>query len=193
MLRLACITVLLSASSALAQPADADEPPPPPSPPSTMPAKDHGYLGGGALLGFGGGELFQQAFVLEGGLRLGTLPVYAHASGASGGGGDFENTGDFFRALAGLELRQCSGGDGACLVLAMDVGFQTQVYPGDPGEMDEHHHGFVGVSRIGVDTGGEHVRFRATVELSQWHDRSDVAKPTWQLGVGTSFGLAYRL
>ncbi len=189
MLRIACPAVLLVASSALASPADAEEPP---ASPAVAPAVEHGFIGGGAAWSVG--KFFQQALLAEGGVHLGDLPLWVHGLAAFGNGGDFQRDGTAWRTVAGLELRQCTRAGGACLLLGIDLGFQSERWPsGIPGEMDELHRGFLGASRVGIDTGGAHVRFRADVEITQYDDHSNVAIPKWELGFATSFGVAYRL
>jgi hypothetical protein len=189
MLRIACPAVLLVASSALASPATADEPPPPPPSAAFV---EHGFVGGGAAWSVG--KFFQQALAVEGGVRVADLPLWVHGLAAFGNGGDFEGGGTAWRTVAGLELRQCSGAGGACLVLGIDLGFQSERWSsGNPGEMDELHRGFFGASRVGIDTGGRHIRFRADVEITQFDDHSNVVITTWDLGFATSVGVAYRL
>ena len=187
MLRIACPAVLLVASSALAAPAQADEPPPPPP---SAPFVERGFFGGGAAWSVG--KFFQQALAIEGGVRVTDLPLWVHGLAAFGNGGDFDRGGTSWRTVAGLELRQCSSAGGACLLLGIDLGFQSERWS-VPGGMDEIHRGFFGASRIGIDTGGKHVRFRAEVGLTQFDDHSNVAITKWDLSFATSVGVAYRL
>src|SRR4051812_13279233 len=83
--------------------------------------RTRGFAGGDVLLGV---DVFMHGSVgLEGGLQLGTLPLWARASADAGGAFDFEGDGSFRRAMIGLEMLQCSS-PWVCLMLDASVGGQ---------------------------------------------------------------------
>ncbi|MGE5182124.1 MAG: hypothetical protein ACM31C_08680 [Acidobacteriota bacterium] len=189
MLRLAFASVvLLAATTAHAERPDAEDPPPPPSPASTLADGPAYYVGGGAMLGIG--SWIESAVVVDAGVRMPGRAGWLHGQFASGGGGDFEGTGPLYRGLVGVENR-CTGSD-TCAIAGADVGYELLTWNGDPGDMAEHHHGLVVAGRLGVDAGGDHVRFRAAFEVSMFHDHSEMTSASWGPDVAVSIGLAYR-
>ncbi len=191
MLRLTFASVVfLVANSALAQPVDADEPPPPPST-VAPPATPRAFVGGSGMMAWG--NWIEAALSVEGAHVIPGTQLFAHASGTVGGDGDggFEGSGNFYRGLVDLQT-WCTGSD-ACTFAGADVGYQLLTWAGDPGEMTEHHQGFVVAGRIGIDAGGDQLRFRAAVELAEFRDHSNVAGPRWDTDLGLSLGLAYRM
>ncbi len=191
MLRLAFACVLLlAANSALAQPVDADEPPPPPAA-AVRPATPAAFVG--ATGGMAWGNWLEAALSVEGAHVIPGTQLFAHASATVGGDGDggWEGSGNFYRGLVGLQT-WCTGSD-TCTFAGADVGYQLLTWSESPGEMVENHHGFVVAGRIGIDAGGEQLRFRAAIELAEFRDHSDVAGPQWDTDLGFSLGLAYRM
>jgi len=181
---LAVLAVL--ASPALADPLDG-------APPEQAPAhREAGFLGGGVAVG--GGHLMHAAWALEGALAIPGTPLFVRAAAQRGGAFDFEGTGSFWRAAGGIEARACNGMDGYCWIAGLDVGYQHETWnSGDPGDITEVHQGLVVGPRGGIDAGGEHVRFRATIEYLEYHHESNVGMTGWETAAGLSLGLAYRL
>jgi hypothetical protein len=179
--------ILLAASTVAAQPHDSDEPPRPPAPPVPAPRIDRAFLGTGLMLGLD--HFIDGAMLLEGGVRLGTWPVWAHAIGAAGGAMDFEGTGEFRRAVAGIEVRPGAGAG----FIDLDAGYQSQTWSDGDVMDDEHHHGPLLQARFGVDVGGENLRVRAALELGEYHRHSDVEPTAWTRSFGAVLVLAYRM
>jgi hypothetical protein len=106
---------------------------------------------------------------------------------------DFEGGGDFLRGLVGVETRSCFV-PGACVVLGLDAGTQRATWSsGDESDPEEHHRGTVLAGRIGIDAGGDRVRFRGGMEVLRVRNSSNVTETEWTGGIGFSVGLAYRL
>jgi len=177
--RLTLLAVLLAPAPAAAD-IYLEEPPPPPV--------EHGYLGGGFALSVD--HFFNATLGIEGGWKLGDLPLWVRGDAERGGTGDFEGTGPFRRGRLGLETR--TGGPGLCAVGSFEAGYQTQVWAATD-ETTEHHHGAIVTGRVGLDAGGEHLRFRLALEISRYHHVSDVLPTEWAGGAGLSMGLVYRL
>ena len=190
MRHLATLGMLLVASTASAQPGVTDEPAPPPATPTPEVRTDRGYVAGGVLLG--ADHFIHGALTLEAGVRLGDAPVWLHVAGAKGSSMDFEGGGDFLRGLAGIETRSCIV-LGACFVLGVDAGTQRATWSGDDFDDEEHHRGTVLAARIGIDAGGDRVRFRGGMEVLRVHNSSNVTETEWTGGIGFTLGLAYRL
>jgi hypothetical protein len=153
-------------------------------------ADDSGFLGAGVVVGVD--RFIHAAVTLEGGIKLPDVPLWVHAVAATGGAGDFEGGGPYKRLLGGIETRSCSS-IYLCLSLDLDAGYQSVTWVGDTGDPDEHYKGMALAGRIGIDTGGEHVRFRAALEIITVHDRSNVTSPAWDSGAGLAIGLAYQM
>src|SRR3954462_12212222 len=76
--------------------------------------RTHGFVGGDVLVGI---DHFMHGSVgLEGGLQLGTLPLFVRARADAGTAFDFEGDGSFRRAMLGIEMLQCSS-PWVCLML----------------------------------------------------------------------------
>ena len=105
---------------------------------------------------------------------------------------DFEGGSDFLRGLAGVETRSCIV-FGACFVVGFDAGTQRATWSGDDFDDEEHHRGTVLAARIGIDAGGDRVRFRGGMEVLRVHNSSNVTETEWTGGIGFTLGLAYRL
>lgn len=187
MTRLAWLTVVLFARSAVAQPG-VEEPPAPPAPPAPRGFVDRGYVSGGLLMTVD--HFLNVAWLLDGGVRLAELPIAIHASGARGGALDADSGGEFWRVMAGVELRLSPAHRGYAF-LDMDLGYQHQTWGDDPSE-SEVHRGALAAARFGYDGGGEHVRFRATVELYKYHREFVDEMTTWDTGGGFTLASAYR-
>jgi len=170
--------------------------PPPASDPAAEPAEpERGYIGFGPSIT--GDSLINFALVLDGGVKLSDLPLWARGTAAFGEAVDISGEGAFGRAAIGVEGRACIS-EGVCGFLDLEAGYQTQHW--EPTEYrtertSEHHHGWVVAGRAGVDLGGEHVRLRIGIELSRYRDTfHDVGTPiTWIDGGGVSLALVYRI
>ncbi|MEO7095395.1 MAG: hypothetical protein ABI175_19215 [Polyangiales bacterium] len=190
MTRLALLGILVLAGPAAAQPGTQDDPPPPPSPPSALEEIDRGFVAGGVLVG--GDNFLHGAFTAEGGIRIARAPVWLHVAAMKGNAFDFAGGGDYERFTGGVEERGCSS-PGACLVLGFDVGIQRSTWMSVDEDPVEHHHGPIVAGKLGLDAGGDHVRFRAILEIVAERDASNVAPTEWHAGLGLGLGLAYRL
>jgi len=188
MKRLACLTLVLLARVAAAQPG-LEEPPTPPPPVTKPPPVDRAYVTGGLLLTVD--HFLNAAWLLDGGVRLADLPIAIHANAAKGGSLDADNGGDFWRLMAGVELRS-SMTPGGYAFLDLDLGYQHQTWnPHDDFEAEEHRGALAG-ARIGYDTGGEHIRVRATFELYKYHREFVDEMTTWDTGGGFTLAAGYR-
>jgi hypothetical protein len=146
---------------------------------------DVGHVNGGLLVTVD--HFLNAAWFLDGGVRIPDTPLAVHASGATGGSLDADNGGDFWRVTAGVEARS-SGDDYA--FLAADLGYQHQTW----GDFDEHeeHRGALAIGRVGYDTGGEHIRFRAAFEMYGYHREFVDHMTTWSTGGGFTLAAGYR-
>ncbi len=187
-LGLVAAALLAATTIARAQPG-ADETPAIPQP-STAVDSEHGFLGGGVLVG--GDHFFNEAWVIEGAVKLPALPLWVRGVAAFGNTGDFEGTGDFQRWLVGLEARRCPSSSGMCGFVGFDIGHQSQTW-NRAGEPMEHHDGAVLGPRFGFDAGGEQLRFRLGFELYKYRRRTPGENPTWDGGGDVQITLAYRI
>ena len=188
---LATLGMILIASTAGAQPGATDDPPLAPRDPIREARVDRGYIAGGFLLG--ADHFIHGALTLEAGVRLGAAPLWLHLAGAAGSSMDFEGGGEFVRGLAGIETRTCFVA-GACFVLDVDAGTQRATWSsGDAFDVEEHHRGTVLAARIGIDAGGDRVRFRGGMEVLRVHNSSNVTETEWTGGIGFMAGIAFRL
>jgi hypothetical protein len=172
---------------------DLDEPQPLPPPPLPPAPQEHGFIGGGFLLG-ATGSFINAALAVEGGLKLASAPLWIHGFLAKGSSFDFEGGGDLTRGLIGLETRGCSS-HGVCGFIAVDVGYQTQVW-NSLDEMTEHHSGMLIGPRAGLDAGGERVRFRFAFEVLRYDHHVDTLNGEangWGTSGGFTMTLVYRL
>jgi hypothetical protein len=200
MLRLVPFVVLAVVGEAAAQPGatpytrDLDDPAAPPAPPVPAPHVETGFIGGGFILG--GDQFIDAALAVEGGLRLGSNGLWLRGLFARGSAFDFEGGGNLTRAMIGLEYRGCSR-QSFCGFVALDVGYQQQTWAGDdPDSMTEHHDGLLVGPRIGLDAGGDNLRFRFAFEATRYdhHAVTSAGESTsWQGGGGFTMTLVYRL
>jgi hypothetical protein len=82
---------------------DLDEPSAPAISAVTRPP-DGAFIGGGSVLDHD--ELFNAAFAIEGGLKLGAAPLWLRGLFAAGSSFDFEGGGSLVRGMLGIELRR---------------------------------------------------------------------------------------
>src|SRR5207245_7690173 len=87
---------------------------------------------------------------------------------AIGRGGDDEGGGGVGQLRAGLEARVCTDPGVLCLVGGLDLGYQYARWQRRSDELDtDTGKGLVAVPRIGLDLGGDGIRFRLAFELSE--------------------------
>jgi hypothetical protein len=153
-------------------------------------ADDNAFLGTGVVVGLD--RYIHLAVTLEGGIKLPDLPLWFHAVAATGGVTDFEGGGAYRRLLGGIETRSCTSIN-LCLSLDLDAGYQSVTWLGDTDDPDEHDAGMALAARLGIDTGGRHVRFRAALEIVTVHDHSNVMSLAWDTGAGLALALAYQM
>ena len=151
-----------------------------------------GSLGVGVMVGADDNTL-EGAIAFEGTLALTpNAPVYGHAVGAIGSLG-LSGRGEFEHGRVGVEVRSCTGVGRACLLADLDVGYQSQTWDGQTDFGDkatEHHSGLVAGPTVGIDAGGDRTRFRATLDMLEFHDGE---KDKWMSSVNVTMGVAFRL
>lgn len=191
-------TALVVASLLAAAPALAEDYHPyavtPGPAPKPAPVIDRGYLGGGAGLALD--HFFNSYLQIEGAIRVADLPLWIRGSGAAGNSFDFQGGGSFRKLSLGLESRTCTAGGGACVFAGVDLGRQSQTWiDGDDDLMDEHHAGWVLGPRVGLDAGGDSIRFRLTLDAYRYQRTSDVdgLRDESQGGGGLSIALVHRM
>ncbi len=161
--------------------------------PEPTPWRDHGYLGGGVGLTFD--QFFNGFLNVEGGLRLGSKPLWIRGSAARGSSTDIvEGGGAYSQLRIGLETRACSDGGGACVFFGFDVGTERQTWS-KLDEMTEHYQATIAGPRFGLDAGGERVRFRAGIEAYRYYpgDGMDLTVGQASGGIGFSLAVLHRL
>lgn len=179
LLGLAAISLLAAAGVARAQPSLTA----PATAPATPPTPISAYLEPGIEAGATWGALYG-AIELDGGYRLGNGPVWLHSRLAQGGLSAEEGhnmSSDFTEARIGAEVRGCVVEGIACLVGGLDLGYRHEML--EVGGGRETLDLGVAVARLGLDLGGDHLRFRPSVELS-----ADQTRPN---GIGFTAGIAY--
>src|SRR5262245_54557889 len=194
MIRLTSILILTMVGNAFAQPGatplarDLDEPTSPPAAVPTPPA-EHGYVGGGVLVG-ATSSFINLGLVAEGGLKLGGSPLWLHGVFARGDSFDFEGGGPLTRGMLGIDLRGCSS-PGFCGFIGVDAGYQELIWSAQD-EMTEDHTGVVFGPHVGIDVGGDHVRARFAFEVLRFGDRS-TGDTEWRGGGGFTTTVVYRM
>jgi hypothetical protein len=182
-MRWVCVmaVIAISSSFARAEPEQADAPP----------FIEHGFVGLGLALSQSPADWTHAGFMLQGGAALpgtaGPFRARAHAFlSLAGTTVQSDWSGKFVRAGGGAEVLTCSGI--VCGVLDLDAGYQYATLVETSGPI-ESRGGLVLGPRIGVELGGQHVRFRGLVELYRWrtHDPSE-----WMATGGLSLELALR-
>lgn len=144
---LAVVMVAAFSVDASAQPAPATEPP------------DRFYVAAGAILGVSA-HYFHAAFAIDGGVRLGCLPFWAHGELALGSGAAEETGGGAFRhAVGGVDAR--TSFRYANMFAGIAAGYTWQRF--DSFAKDENF-GMIG-GRVGFDVGSRDVTLRATAAL----------------------------
>ncbi|HSN30228.1 MAG TPA: hypothetical protein VLT45_28265 [Kofleriaceae bacterium] len=178
---LAVVAVALAAPL----PALADPPPDAPAAPSPPSPASPGFVGAGVVIG--AGHLLHAAWGLEGAVAIPGTDLFVRVAGQRGGALDFEGTGSFWRAGAGVELHA------GVWLLGVDAGYQHETWTdSDPMGTSETHYGLVVGPRAGLDVGGERVRVRASLALFEYHHASNVAPTRWEGALDLALGLAYR-
>lgn len=112
--------------------------------------------------------------MLDGGLRLGDSPLFAHARYTRGGSG---GQGRYDQARVGLEARSCAAGGWTCAFAGLDLGYQYDhviatdfCIKGDNGggcegaHKDYTAHDFLAVPRVGVEI-GKRFKLRLGIEV----------------------------
>jgi len=192
MFKLGLVVIPFTAGVASAQP-DREEPPRPPEP-TVVENHERGFLAGGVDVGVMS-SFFHGALVAEGGLKLGDAPLWLHATGRYGGAMDFEGKGGFRRLAGGIEARSCRR-HGACLFVDLDAGYEWQTWDSIDDDL-EHHHGPLVGPTVGIDTGGETVRFRLAVAVPYYRHTAEIpgleTTTEWRFAPSLAATVAYRL
>jgi hypothetical protein len=133
--------------------------------PEPAAAAPSAYLEGGAELGFAQGAIVFGETV-EGGVQLDHGPLWAHAMVVTGsaGGVDEISSGSILQLRAGVEARSCVENRIACFVGGVDAAYSHTQYMGDNGDSDRAIGDLI-IPRVGLDVGGNHLRFRPGIEL----------------------------
>src|SRR5687768_11582299 len=82
------------------------EEPPRPIAPTPEPQLGSAFIAGGVLIGVD--HFLNMAWLLDGGVRVPSLPIWLHAGLAYGNSVDFAGGGSFRRGTIGFEFRSCS-------------------------------------------------------------------------------------
>jgi hypothetical protein len=180
-MRLCCIVVILLGTVRLAG------------------AEPDRYVVGAGVMGGEPG----MALALEAGMRLGSTPLFAHALVAHGGSEARANytltywdiDGSLLHARAGLEARGCRS-SAFCGFVGIDGGYQSAVYFESDESMivDQRDQGPIIHSRAGLDLGGEHLRFRVSLDFQErYGSASTYHQDQWDdVWLGSAM-LAYRM
>lgn len=117
-----------------------------------------GVIGGVTTHAFIGGA------AVEGGVRIGSN-AWAHGMAVGGGAAGIDEgtmSGSVWQLRGGVELRGC-GAAWFCASAGFDVGVAHTQYVAD--EDSEDARSVVAELRLGLDAGGDHLRFRPMIEL----------------------------
>ena len=141
------------------------------------------YLEPGIEAGITHGAVYG-ALEFDGGYRLSDTPLWLHGRFAQGALAEIERdtmNSDFTEARLGLELRGCLLDHIACLVGGVDFAYRHEML------VSAHDHTTadlaVAIARLGLDLGGNHIRFRPSIETG-------VEQGRWN-GLGFTAGIAY--
>jgi len=149
------------------------------------------FVGGGVSLG--ASHLIDAALVMEGAVKLPGHAVWIRGSGSYGGSFDFEGGGLFLRGSVGAESMSCSS-PSFCWIGGTDFGYQRETWKDQDDDLAiEKHYGFLAGLRVGLDAGGDNLRFRLAFDLAACERRSNVDATSWGLGGGLTMTLAYRM
>ena len=145
----------------------------------------------------GGQRALMGGISLDGGVRLGDTPLFAHArvtTGASGSDGSYQ------QLRAGVESRGCIAQGWVCAFAGLDLGYQHDHmidkpwfwWSGDDGSnqppiMETDAHDLMAVPRVGVELGTP-IRVRAALDIP-FTTRLD--EPETRAGAAVSLGLGY--
>jgi hypothetical protein len=133
------------------------------------------------------------SLVMEAAAKLPGRAVWLRGTGSYGGSFDFEGGGVFLRGTVGMEGLSCASPT-FCWLGSLDAGYQRETWKGsDDGDPMEKHYGFLGGFRLGLDAGGDNLRFRFAFELNACDRHSNVSAPSWDIGGGLTMTLAYRM
>jgi allophanate hydrolase subunit 2 len=140
------------------------------------PAPTATYLSVGANMG-GVDGFIALGGALEVGHQIESSPVVVHAAFGTGRAGKLFATGDgYFQQLrAGADLRGCTTSGVLCAFAGMDIAYQHVEYSGteddwfgdsEPTMTTTNDSRMVGLGRVGLDIGGEHIRWRPGFEMA---------------------------
>jgi hypothetical protein len=183
-LALAAVTLLATAAIAGAQPSRVEPAAAgaaaAPAPATALAAA---YLEPGVEVGATRGG-FYGALQLDGGHRLADTPIWLHARLAHGGMAGVDEvtmSSDFTEARLGLEARTCGLHGHLCLVGGLDAAYRHQRLVA---EYDNQNDDLgAAIARLGLDAGGQHLRFRTGLEAGVDQRGSN--------SLGLTTGLAY--
>ena len=176
-MRTAILIVVFAPSLAFAEPA--------PEQTDSTPSPTTSYLQLGAFIGVDNtsARAAYLAATLEGGHRLGELPLWIRGQLARGSVSEIYQTAEsnsYLEARIGMELRGCEPRRIVCLFAGIDAGIRRERLMSDGHQLDGTYN--VIVPRVGVDLGNDHVRVRPAFEIAAGTDG---------VGGGVSLAAAY--
>ncbi len=120
--------------------------------------------GGHRIFGFGSTN---RALVVEGGLTVGSLPVWAHVSAGFGHSTkSYDEGATLLRLRGGPELRSCN--ETRCLILGVDVGYQRQRFLASLAYQSIDNGPTVG-PRVAFELGTGVMRVHAALAIDGYH------------------------
>ena len=155
--------------------------------------RSQSYVAFGAMAGADVG--LDLALTGEVGYRLHGGPLWLHAQVTDAlWNGDDQGSGVLRNVRGGIEARKCTDDGVACLVGGIDIGLQHATWVDREDSMQtETHDDVIAVPRVGLDFGGEHLRFRPAIESYHALAGDDVFKNPYDLvGTNLTFAVAYQ-
>ena len=154
------------------------------------------YVDGGVMADTA--RYLNAALTLEGGVRLPRGPFWLHASGAYGGTVDlFEGQGPFRRVMAGVESEAPCRTEyehpalWSCLLLGIDVGYQTNHVRFRGNVPDAASHGLVITPRIALSGVIHQFAVRTDFHAVVYREHAEGSGPSWQFGLGVALAIGY--
>lgn len=143
------------------------------------------YVQGGVTAGDDDIVGLYGGFTLEGGVRLGDSPLWAHAMMITGKGNGIDELvydSSMLQLRGGIEARGCVV-SAACAVIGVDAGFRHETLMA---EYDNRRASDAIVApRVGLDIGTRHFRFRPGLEMQ-------LDRTKWLAGIGATAAVAYQ-
>ncbi|MCE9578552.1 MAG: hypothetical protein K8W52_35830 [Deltaproteobacteria bacterium] len=116
--------------------------------------------------------------------------IWGHLSYRQGGNLDAEGGGEHFEVRTGIDYERCTASGGLCGLAGIDLGYQSSTWQKDG--ITESHGGPFLAPHLGLDAGGDHLRFRLIAEARGYVDRASERGTRFEPGLGISAAMAYR-